>query len=258
MLDDGWQRHGEGLGELAHRALAAAQPDQHGAAGGIGQRAEDCVEPAYLIVNHKVQCARELRTCQAAGKTDGRTRLSAPRCLELTAPFLNRRLQEGARMCPAAASDVLGAPRRAESGRPVAGARPQRRGARIADIGVRPNGDGFGIADLKLRHSSIAVCRATAKIYTGSASPGSLAPGPDPVRPCFDSEFSHWHAICTKSRAMPRIQSHNRDATVEPAPAYATEAEIELAQRLRQQLEEQYLGPLGTSSPARDRSDQES
>ncbi len=92
MLDDGWQRHGEGLGELAHRALAAAQPDQHGAAGGIGQRAEDCVEPAYLIVNHKVQCARELRTCQAAGKTDGRARLSAPRCLELTAPFLNRRL----------------------------------------------------------------------------------------------------------------------------------------------------------------------
>jgi hypothetical protein len=52
---------------------------------------------------------------------------------------------------------------------------------------------------------------------------------------------------------MPTIQSHDRDAD-EPAPAYATDAEIELAQQLRRRLEERYLGSSEADSPARDRS----
>jgi hypothetical protein len=52
---------------------------------------------------------------------------------------------------------------------------------------------------------------------------------------------------------MPRNPSHDRDA-VEPAPAYATDAEIELAQQLRRRLEERYLGSSEAGSPARERS----
>jgi hypothetical protein len=45
----------------------------------------------------------------------------------------------------------------------------------------------------------------------------------------------------------------DRDANVEPAPLYASDAEIELAQRLRHQLEERYLGPSEAPSPLRSR-----
>jgi hypothetical protein len=52
---------------------------------------------------------------------------------------------------------------------------------------------------------------------------------------------------------MRKNQSRDHDAIVEPAPLYASDAEIELAQRLRHQLEERYLGPSETLSPLRDR-----
>jgi len=41
---------------------------------------------------------------------------------------------------------------------------------------------------------------------------------------------------------MVKIESHNPDGSVEPAPQYATDADIALAQKLRHQLEERYFG----------------
>jgi len=38
------------------------------------------------------------------------------------------------------------------------------------------------------------------------------------------------------------------DTSVEPTPDFATDAEIELAERLRHQLEERYLGPSAPPS----------
>lgn len=52
---------------------------------------------------------------------------------------------------------------------------------------------------------------------------------------------------------MRKNQSRARDAIVEPTPLYASDADIELAQKLRHQLEERYLGPSETPSPLRDR-----
>ena len=45
VLDEPGQRHAERLGELANRTLSAAEPRKHRAPRGIGERAEDCVEP---------------------------------------------------------------------------------------------------------------------------------------------------------------------------------------------------------------------
>jgi hypothetical protein len=50
---------------------------------------------------------------------------------------------------------------------------------------------------------------------------------------------------------MRKNQLPDRDATVEPAPLYASDADIELAQQLRHQLEERYLGPSQAPSPSR-------
>ena len=43
----------------------------------------------------------------------------------------------------------------------------------------------------------------------------------------------------------------DHDAIVEPAPLYASDADIELAQQLRHQLEERYLSPSEAPSPLR-------
>ena len=50
---------------------------------------------------------------------------------------------------------------------------------------------------------------------------------------------------------MRNNQRPDRDATVEPAPLYASDADIELAQQLRHELEERYLGPSQAPSPLR-------
>lgn len=50
---------------------------------------------------------------------------------------------------------------------------------------------------------------------------------------------------------MRKNQHPDRDASIDPAPLYASDDDIELAQRLRHQLEERYLGPSGTPSPVR-------
>jgi hypothetical protein len=48
---------------------------------------------------------------------------------------------------------------------------------------------------------------------------------------------------------MLKIELHNHDTGVEPAPRFASAAEIELAEQLRYQLEERYLGPSTAPSP---------
>jgi len=48
---------------------------------------------------------------------------------------------------------------------------------------------------------------------------------------------------------MQKSQFRDRDTIVEPAPRYASDAEIALAQRLRWELERQYLGSP-TASPS--------
>lgn len=54
---------------------------------------------------------------------------------------------------------------------------------------------------------------------------------------------------------MHKNQLRTHDAIVEPAPLYASDADIELAQQLRQQLEERYFGSA-EASPTQDRSDE--
>ena len=71
MLDDAGQRHADRRGQLADRALAVPEPDQDRAPRRIGERAEDGIEPARRIVNHKVKCAREFRASQAAVERKG-------------------------------------------------------------------------------------------------------------------------------------------------------------------------------------------
>lgn len=65
MLDDRRQRHCERLGQLADRVLATPKPDEHGTPGGVGESAEDGIEPIRCIVNHTVKCERDFRVCQA-------------------------------------------------------------------------------------------------------------------------------------------------------------------------------------------------
>ena len=48
---------------------------------------------------------------------------------------------------------------------------------------------------------------------------------------------------------MPKIELHNHDISFEPAPRFATDAGIELAEQLRHQLEERYLG--SSEAPSR-------
>lgn len=69
MLDDARQRHADRRGQLSDRALAMPQPEQDRAPRRIGERAEDRIEAARRIVNHKVKCARELRARQAPDRT---------------------------------------------------------------------------------------------------------------------------------------------------------------------------------------------
>jgi hypothetical protein len=54
---------------------------------------------------------------------------------------------------------------------------------------------------------------------------------------------------------MHKSQLLTHDATVEPAPLYASDAEIELAQQLRHQLEARYFGS-SEASPTQDRPDE--
>jgi hypothetical protein len=48
---------------------------------------------------------------------------------------------------------------------------------------------------------------------------------------------------------MYKSQFRDHDTIVEPAPVYASDADIALAQQLRRELEQQYLGSA-TASPS--------
>lgn len=48
---------------------------------------------------------------------------------------------------------------------------------------------------------------------------------------------------------MLKIELYNQDTNGEPAARFATDAEIEIADRLRRQLEERYLARSAPSSP---------
>ena len=48
---------------------------------------------------------------------------------------------------------------------------------------------------------------------------------------------------------MPRIELYNLDNSGDPPASFATDAEIEIANRLRHQLEERYLAPSAQHSP---------
>ena len=52
---------------------------------------------------------------------------------------------------------------------------------------------------------------------------------------------------------MGKPEPHNQDVGGDPAPNFATDTEIEIAERLRRQLEERYLAP---SPPSQSRSNE--
>ena len=53
---------------------------------------------------------------------------------------------------------------------------------------------------------------------------------------------------------MLKIELHNKDTGNEPAPRFATDAEIALAEQLRYQLKERYFGPSAARSSLKARS----
>jgi hypothetical protein len=52
-----------------------------------------------------------------------------------------------------------------------------------------------------------------------------------------------------KESVMHKAELHNNDANSDPAPCFATDAEIEIADKLRHQLEERYLAPGVVTPP---------
>ena len=53
---------------------------------------------------------------------------------------------------------------------------------------------------------------------------------------------------------MLKIELYKHGSSGEPAASFATDAEIEIADQLRHQLEERYLAPSAPSSPSHERS----
>lgn len=53
---------------------------------------------------------------------------------------------------------------------------------------------------------------------------------------------------------MFETEVYNQHSGGDPSPSFATDAEIEIADRLRHQLEERYLGPPAPVSPSPGRS----
>ena len=56
---------------------------------------------------------------------------------------------------------------------------------------------------------------------------------------------------------MLKIEQYNHDNGGDPPPSFATDAEIEIADQLRHQLEERYLKPSTPNSPLPPSSDQD-
>jgi len=56
-------------------------------------------------------------------------------------------------------------------------------------------------------------------------------------------------APSSRGAIMLKTELHNHEDSADPPAAFATNAEIEIADQLRHQLEERYLVPSKTSSP---------
>ena len=56
---------------------------------------------------------------------------------------------------------------------------------------------------------------------------------------------------------MLKVEQHNHDNGGDPQPSFATDAEIEIADQLRHQLEERYLKPSTPDAPVPHRSDKD-
>jgi len=65
VLDESGQRHPERIRQVANGTFALAQSREHRPPRRIGQRAEDRVEVAAVIVNHMVHFIRSDERCQA-------------------------------------------------------------------------------------------------------------------------------------------------------------------------------------------------
>jgi hypothetical protein len=48
---------------------------------------------------------------------------------------------------------------------------------------------------------------------------------------------------------MRKVELHNCDPNGDPAPSFATDAEIEFAEQLRCRFEERFLAPTSTPAP---------
>lgn len=124
---------------------------------------------------------------------------------------------------------------------------------RASDLGRRTKCLGF--------RGAPSVLNAVTNVYTEYFRPSRSAPGARRVV-CFDGGFSLLACDMRLTgrppgarsfRAMPKIEPHNRDTNGDPAPAFATDAEIEMAERLRHQLEEQRVAPPAAPPPPRAR-----
>ena len=105
-------------------------------------------------------------------------------------------------------------------------------------------------------------CRAVANVYIERFRPGVVGSNCGSVI-CFERNSYCWHAICTlasdppvrpflplKELNMLKIELYNDDDNIgDPPASFATDAEIEIAEQLRYQLEERYLGPSAPYSP---------
>lgn len=94
------------------------------------------------------------------------------------------------------------------------------------------------------------ISAALTQMFTPRCSRTAFRPPTEGFEVCFNERFRRWHALCKKKPIMLKIELHNHDDRVEPAPKFATDAEISLAEQLRHQLEERYFGPAATSSRA--------
>ncbi len=65
VFDESGQRHPERICKVSDRALAVAQSCENRAPRRIGERAEDRVEVAAVILNHMVHFIRDDSHCQA-------------------------------------------------------------------------------------------------------------------------------------------------------------------------------------------------
>jgi hypothetical protein len=101
----------------------------------------------------------------------------------------------------------------------------------------------------------IVPCRAVVNCLRGARQTERSILRPEPLVVCFDWINCGWHAICDSKPIMLKGDSHNHDASIEPAPSFASEADIALAQQLRRQLEERYFGSSAEHAGLEPRSD---